>query len=480
MKIVLLQLAKFLVPQLQLDHAIEDRKRNAVLSNMLLNDELKHLPDNHEFRIQKRLIRKQQQKFLLYNYLHSIGKIAKYCWSILQVILWTLMNNHPNLLKKEIVIIKGLGYQQVNPHFSHEEIIDSIPIDALQNEDKQDVDFILISSFAECRSSKFIASENIFQTLLLIEKPSFNGLIRFLLQANLLGILALLNSDIRKFILEIPSALLLANFKPHVEFLTFIDTQSSFVNLDLFYYVSNNSLKIKSVMIHYSEGGMPFTRMQLEKSLFIYTYELAPVTTHVVWTDEYAQFFNLRGRNKNFIALGPQVFRSSYSYRNGLQVRDEFQLAVFDETPSLHDEPYNHLREEAGLAFLDAIEILWDDCHAKLGLNLEICFKQKRRNLEIHSKRYLKKLDTLIANRTIRLVPWHENPLEMIGRSDSVLTVLGSSPALMGRHLQRPTAYGYFGGLELGDPLINYGIPIILNYGDLIKWIHQLAKDKKT
>jgi len=473
----IIEIAQSLVPQLQLVRAIEDRKRNSRLGLVLLNDQLDHLAEDHDFRKMKISIKDQQEQSGLLHYVSIFQAFMNFFWKILQVISWTIVTKRQETSKQEFVILKGFGFQQLNPYFPPEEIVKSLPVEVLQTEKKENVDFILISPLKDSKSSGVFVTRDIFRALLFLEKPSIKYLFRFLVHANLLGFIALLKPEVRKFIIEIPSALLLANFEPKSKFLSLVDTQGSFENLDLLYYVTNNSLGIKSTMIHYSESGMPFTKTQLEANLFVQHYEFAPVNSHVVWTKEYADFFNSRSGNKNFLALGPQVFRSS-KFTEGTKEPNLFRLAVFDETPSLHDEPYEHMREEAGLAFLDALQNLWESYPAAQPNRLEICFKQKRRNLGFHSRTYLMRLEALSTKGVIQLLPWHTNPFEMVSNSDSVLTVLGASPALIGRHLRRPTAYGYFGALELGQSLVNYDIPVIVNHKELIEWILLLAGRK--
>jgi hypothetical protein len=176
--------------------------------------------------------------------------------------------------------------------------------------------------------------------------------------------------------------------------------------------------------------------------------------------------------------LGPQVFRSS-NFIKKYREPYTFNLAVFDETPSILDESYEHMREDAGMRFLSAIESLCKNITLVKEKQFKITFKQKRRNLESHSKLYLEKLDSFCDDGVIELLPWFANPFEMICNSDSVLTVIGSSPALIARYLDVPAAYGYFGNQELGEPIVNYNIPVLQSENELVDWITKVARTRE-
>lgn len=128
------------------------------------------------------------------------------------------------------------------------------------------------------------------------------------------------------------------------------------------------------------------------------------------------------------------------------------------------------------MKFLDAIQYLSLYFNSDNQKNISIVFKQKRRNLGFHSKHYLERLDNLNSIGVIELLPWHINPIELATNSDAFLTFLGASPALIGKHLKLPTAYGYFGALDLGDPIIDYQIPIVKNREELIDWVKRVKK----
>jgi polysaccharide biosynthesis PFTS motif protein len=472
----IVQVAQSLIPQLDLTRAINDRERNLDLSKFLANDQLDHLEPSHQFRVLKKSTKTQGQNFAPRNLVSSILTFFKYFTKNFSVFLWVFrvrkkLKESP---KQETVIIKGLGFQHLNSHFSIDEIVDSIPHQVLQTEEKEECVFTLISLFSVPTSHRALTTNNIFQALLMSQKPSVSGLLRYIYQVNIFGLLALVNSKIRKMLGEIPSALLLSNFETKTKYLSLIDTQGSFENLDLMYYIKNLPKHIKSTMIHYSEGGMPFTKNQLVKSPFVRNYELAPVNRHIVWTAEYSEFYNSKTLRKNFMPLGPQIFRSS-SFTKKYREPFTFNLAVFDETPSLLDESYEHMREDAGIRFLLAIESLSKNIILEKEKQLKITFKQKRRNLESHSKLYLEKLDILCDDGVIELLPWFANPFEMIGNSDSVLTVIGSSPALIAQYLDVPTAYGYFGNQELGEPIVNYNIPVLRSDNELVDWVMMAA-----
>jgi hypothetical protein len=472
----MIQAVQSFIPQLDLTRAINDRERNLDLSKFLANDQLDHLERTHQFRLLKNSTNTHSQKIARRKLVYIILTFSKYLGNNFSVFLWVfrIRKKHKETPKQETVIIKGLGFQHLNSHISIDEIVDSIPLQVLQTGEREECAFTIISPYRVSTSTRALTASNSLQALLMSQKPSVSGLLRYFYQGTIFGLFALVNSKIRKMLVEIPSVLLLSIFETKTKYLSLIDTQGSFENLDLMYYIKNQPKHIKSTMIHYSEGGMPFTKNQLVKSPFVRKYELAPVNRHIVWTTEYSEFYNSRTSRKNFTPLGPQVFRSSNFSRESRNHRT-FNLAVFDETPSLLDESYEHMREDAGIRFLLAIESLSKKIILEKEKQLKITFKQKRRNLESHSELYLEKLDTLYHDGVIELLPWFANPFEMIRNSDSVLTVLGSSPALIARYLDVPTAYGYFGNKELGNPIVNYNIPKLRSDIELVDWVIKVA-----
>lgn len=470
----ILAITQSLFPRIDIIRALQDRERNSELGKFLIDDQLEHLKEHHQFKALKNEMKRGKRWSALKEYNNSALGFIKYYWEILKVISWVLQSSsYLQPYKQEYVLLKGLGFQQINPHFPADEIYNSIPIEVFQSQHRDDIFFILISQLPVQPTNGWVFKKDVFQSLLLTQKPHILRIFRFLFQAGFFGFLALFNSQIRKLLREIPSALLIMNFDPKSKFLSLVDTQGSFEKLDLIYYVDNEKSKVRSTMLHYSEGGMPFTKVQVQNSLFVHKYELAPIDSHIVWTSEYAEYFNSRTTKSNFKALGPQVLRSN-TCQVGPSNSYLFRVAVFDETPSLMDEPYEHMREEAGLEFLEAVQHLHHYFNSQNQSRIVISLKQKRRNREFHSKAYLEKLENLSTNRVIDLLPWFTNPFEVVANSDAVLTVLGASPALIGRHLALPTAYGYFGSLELGQPLINYKIPILTRRDDLVHWIESL------
>ena len=468
-----LQIAQKLIPKINFTKAIQDERLNCDYQNLFYMYDYLHLPAGHDFHDYKMNANenKSQSRFELFR--SSVQGLFIFQLKILRVFLWTAKNVlvPPKETNHEAIIIKGLGYQQLNPNIPFEEVFESIPSVVFHSLNREAVKPILIYN-GELQLPEHVSQvKSVLFALLISLKPNAVSFFKFIVQAQTLFTLALFSDTIRKLQNEIPEALLFTNFQTQFKHLSILDTQGSFLNLDLFYYASNRDNNVRTFLVHYSEGGMPLLSSQDFFNEVIPSYERAEVDTQIVWTKEFADFYNSRSSNPNFIDLGPQVFRERVMEKKR-EISDETVLAIFDETPSFHDEFYTHTREEAGLKFLAAIESLSKEFNTKNGKKLTICLKQKRRNLKFHSRQYLEKLEEMNSKGLIKLLPWHTNPYQMITSSDLVLSVLGSSPALIGRYLSRPTAYGYFGDEPIAPPIIDYGIPVLRNASQLLIWIN--------
>lgn len=474
-----LQIAQKLIPKINFTKAIQDELLNRDYQSLFSTCDYLHLPTGHDFNDYKLKAdeKKLQSRFELFR--ESVQSLCIFQLKIIRVFLWTAKNAlvSPTETNNEAIIIKGLGYQQLNPNIPFEEVFESIPSVVFHSLNREAVKPILVHSGELEMSEQVSQVKSVFFALLISLKPNVINFLKFFVQSQLLFILALFSEKMRKLENGIPEALLFTNFQTRFKYFSVLDTQSSFLNLDLFYYATNQNINVRTYLVHYSESGMPLLSSQDFFNEVIPGYERAEVDIHIVWTKEFANFYNSRSSTPNFIALGPQVFRERVMEKKR-EISDEIVLAVFDETPSFHDEFYTHIREEAGLNFLAAIECLSKEFNAKNGKKLKIHLKQKRRNLKFHSRQYLEKLEEMNSKGQIKLLPWHTNPYLMISSSDLVLSVLGSSPALIGRYLSRPTVYGYFGDGTIAPPIIDYGIPVLRNTNQLLIWIHNYSQSQ--
>ena len=480
MKMNGLRNAQILVPNIDFIKCSADRKLARDHINLVTKPDCRHLPSGHDFLNHQRKIERKNQQSQSRTLITSIISLFKFEFKVINVGIWILKNSISTQPKNKIeaTLIKGLGFQHLNSNVQFEEVFESIPSEIFSLKNRTDIHPILVHDSALDLPESVSSAKSVYTALLMILTPVISKFSKFLVQAQLIFILALFDSSLRKLLNEIPEALLLINFKTKFEYFSIIDTQGSFANLDLLYYSSHLPSDIRTTIIHYSESGMPIMANQECINEIIPSYERAPVTTQIVWTKEFAEFYNARGPKKNFIALGPQVFREKKVVPSQ-EKSDGIVLGIFDETPIFSDEFYYHLREEAGIKFLFAIEQIRKEFNSNNNKKLTIYFKQKRRNLELHSRTYLELLKNMTTQRLITILPWDTNPYLMVSNSDLVLTVLGSSPALIGRHLQRPTAYGYFGDGNILQPIIDYKIPVLRNTNQLSVWLNSYYRDSK-
>ena len=468
-----LQIAQKLISNINFTKAIQDERLNRDYQSLFSMYDYLHLPAGHNFHDYKMNADEKKSKSRFELFRGSVHGLFVFQIKILHVFIWTAKNAlvPPKETNNEAIIIKGLGYQQLNPNIPFEEVFESIPSVVFHSLNREAVKPILIHNGELELPVQASQVKSVLFALLISLKPNAVNFLKFFVQSQTLFTLALFSDKVRKLENGIPEALLFTNFQTRFKHFSILDTQGSFLNLDLFYYASNRNKNVRTYLVHYSESGMPLLSSQDFFNEVIPSYERAEVDTQIVWTKEFADFYNSRSSNPNFIDLGPQVFRERVMEKKR-KISDEIVLAVFDETPSFHDEFYTHIREEAGLNFLAAIESLSKEFNTKNGKKLTIHLKQKRRNLKIHSRQYLEKLEEINSKGLIKLLPWHTNPYQMISSSDLVLSVLGSSPALIGRYLCRPTVYGYFGDGPIAPPIIDYGIPVLRNPSQLLTWIN--------
>jgi len=441
------------------------RDRDTEVQDVLYSDLYKHLDSNHQFRNFIKQNNKSFYKRLLSPILLNVKIIFQYQLKFIIVVVWMFRKRKEKV--NQFCIIEGLGYQHINQFIPFSEIIESLPKKHLGINEKSKLSFMIISS-THISTLNIKNKKNIFIALLNSQTPqkmSLKNLIKLLALFQALFFMMLIKNSLLPILNDIPE-LILTKFSENPKNKTIlICTQGNFNSNSLIYYLRPDNGLFSTFMIHYSEGGLPFTSTQKNLNTLLPRFENAPVSTHIVWTPEYAHFYNQRSTNKNFMACGPQIFRANNKSQVVTRDSKRINIIIFDETPSYYDEIYEHLQEDAGIDFLDAIKFASDETK-----NLNFIFKQKRRNLAAHSRNYLMKLEMLSLNSSIKLLHWHSNPYDLIRSSNGVLTVLGSSPALIGRYLKIPTRYGYFGNKELTKPLVDYKIPVITKKEDLVTW----------
>jgi polysaccharide biosynthesis PFTS motif protein len=473
-----LRLLQRLILDVDFREVLINREKSKEFNKQLWGNHTDHLQESHQFNIlRKKLREKKKRKFVSFPY-NFLRALVSYEIKMYRCFKWSLSTptkvstNH-----KEYAVIRGIGYQHLNEFIPIEEIIDSLPKWIFCSESKDKVQFFIEGkqvSSKEKKGSSEISLFSILTKILNSRSRNFLHSLKLFTTSQLIVGLAMADSKIRSLIQEIPELLIFLNADITEEQLLIIDTQGSFEQLPLFHYILTEHKNFRNVMVHYSEGGMPYTDTQPFRDKLIPEYEKIPVDIHVVWSQEFADFYNSRGERGNFRAAGPQIFRQTNEINLSTPWQSQAVFVVFDETPSYLDEAYEHFQEFAGLSFLDTLEMAISDLKDYCSEQPLILLKQKRRNLVTHSKSYLKKLETLEKSGILTLVPWHANPYTLISQSVGVLTSLGSSPALIARHLGVPVVYGYFGEKVISRPIVDYGFEVLRNKSELSTWMRSL------
>jgi len=457
---------------------LANREKSRDLNRLLLSKHTNHLHESHQFNKLNREYRKNFWKEIIILPYSFLRILISYELKIFRFIKWSVsLSPKDSSKEREYAVIRGLGYQQLNEFIPREEIIDSLPNWIFYSESKEKIQFFIEGSETGPTNKNGSVQKNLFSILTYVftsRSRNILPLLKVLVTSQLIVILSVTNSKIRSVIEEIPELFILLNADISAKQLLIIDTQGSFEHLPIFHYLGTERKNFRNIMIHYSEGGMPYTDSQRFLDGLIPGYERAPVDMHIVWTQEFADFYNGRGERENFRPAGPQIFRKTHQHKLPTPPQPQGFVIVFDETPSYIDEAFEHTQEAAGLSFLDVLALTISDLRDFQSDPPLILLKQKRRNLITHSKSYLDKLEALEESGFLKLVPWHSNPFILIPQSIGVLATLGSSPALIGRHLGVPTAYGYFGEKVISQPIIDYGFRVIRNNLELASWIQSL------
>jgi polysaccharide biosynthesis PFTS motif protein len=245
---------------------------------------------------------------------------------------------------------------------------------------------------------------------------------------------------------------------------TFITTQSSMNNLPTVFYMNRPNLMRK--MIWYSTNNKPISEVNAVETDFPDFKGLAEfVDLNLVWEETDSIYLSSLGVT-NTKAVGSMLF-----YPKKLKVRNnkKFTISYFDITPF---EKFNgFLSEEMLIKNLLGIFEVVDSLKKNRGIDIVMNVKPKRSYSRLHSKKYIKIIDTISKDGRVNLLPSRTNLYELISESDFVFAVPFSSPALIAKELGVPTAYVCLLPRNYLLRDVN-AIPVLTNKGELLDFIN--------
>ena len=243
-------------------------------------------------------------------------------------------------------------------------------------------------------------------------------------------------------------------------------------------------------MIWYSANSIPFNyrNKDLERSYASEKiYECLPLDVHYVWNRSHKDYLNS--------VLNPPIpveVRGSlmfYLPQEKKVLTKVYDMVIFDITPyeltfkSIFDKiPYaqNSINSDYfAKKFLQ--DLLWaiHEIERCFGTKLRIALKPKRKYTPLHSRGYLTFLKNLSKNRLIEILEPESDLYKTISESRLSITYPFSSPAIIAKELNIPTAYFLAGNSIESNSFVD-GIAFITDRTKLVDFIikHRIIGQK--
>jgi polysaccharide biosynthesis PFTS motif protein len=242
-----------------------------------------------------------------------------------------------------------------------------------------------------------------------------------------------------------------------------ITTQSSFFKVPSSFRIINGP---KKIMAWYSTNSKPIYASddKERKGINVDAFKEI-VNEHWVWNNGETIFLQSYGI-ENVIAVGPVIFQDKI-----IEEKDssKFVITYFDVTPLQGSVDF--YSEKNTTSVLNSIRDLIDYLEVKYPGRVIVQIKPKREYSQFHSKKYISLVKILSKQSVVKRLPASANLYQTISRSDLVLAVPFTSPALLGRELNVNSFYVSIGCDGWDVPTSSDGVSVISQFEDLLKHV---------
>ena len=196
------------------------------------------------------------------------------------------------------------------------------------------------------------------------------------------------------------------------------------------------------------------------------------INEHWVWNQEDVEFLQLNGIHR-VIPVGPIVFQDKVVEGND---PENFVITYFDVTPLQGSTGF--YSEKNVMAVLNHILKLGEIISQKYPDKTIICIKPKRQYFPYHSKGYVETIKTTAKLGKIRFLSPSSNLYETVTKSDLVIAIPFTSPALIAKEM-KVKQFFISTGIEGWDlPETSGGVDVVYRFPDLLERVETEIRSK--
>ncbi len=238
----------------------------------------------------------------------------------------------------------------------------------------------------------------------------------------------------------------------------FVTSQTQILAPALVFKCSVGSRKI---MYWYSNNSTQIFKESTQT--FDYSYLSQPqISSHFVWTKSWGETLKEQNRKSQVTSIGPIIFRDLSEYRNRAEQKVEKlrTVTIFDITPKKSAGTDAFYSDSVMMKFIRDIRVAINSKYPSALLRL----KPKREYSREDSLSYQDFLAT--QSPELEFLAWDSNIVDEILKSDLVICIPYSSPALISRYLRVPTVF-YSPSLDFNLDKTHEGISVIQGLNEL-------------
>ncbi len=220
-------------------------------------------------------------------------------------------------------------------------------------------------------------------------------------------------------------------------------------------WVFKSSKTANRVMFWYSNNSSQI--LKEDKAKLDYTYLTQnQISKHFVWTPSWGKILKEYNPNSQVTPIGPVIFKDLSGYVDAPKeyTRDKKTILVFDVTPKVNASRDSFYSDTQMKQFIS--DIVWT-INRKYP-EAVIKLKPKREYSSGDSSVYQDFLKS--QNSNINILRWNTNIINEIRKSDLVICIPFSSPALISKYLGVPTLF-YSPSLEFNLEEKHEGISVV-------------------
>lgn len=264
-----------------------------------------------------------------------------------------------------------------------------------------------------------------------------------------------------------------------IKIIDLIATQSIITHIP---YIFERDLQLgKRIMIWYSSNSVPIIYRDKDLERFRVSekiYEFMPLDFHYVWNQSHKDYLDYVIKPPIPVEVrGSLMF---YLPQEEINFDKVYDIVIFDITP--YESSFKSNFEKISFSqnsiyscyfaikFLQ--EILWakNEIERSFGIKLRIALKPKRKYTPLHSRDYLAFLDNSSKTGSIEILEPELDLYKTISKSRMSICYPFTSPAIIAKELEIPTAY-FLSGNSIESNSIVDGIEFITDRTKLLDFI---------